>query len=264
MTLRDRLRTFVELPRFQRFIIALIVFNAITLGLETVPGLTADQEELLHVIDRAVLAVFVVELVLRLAAYRLAFFRDPWSIFDFLVVGISLLPHTGAFSVLRALRVLRVLRLISLVPSMRKVVEALLAALPGLGSIGALLTLLLYVAAVMATKLFADIDEEHFGNLWVSLFTLFQVMTLEGWADIARDVMKEAPYAWAFFLIFILISTFAVLNLFIAVVVNAMQQQVSSELHLEEAAHAAEAKAERAELLAELRALREEVRRLRG
>jgi voltage-gated sodium channel len=116
----------------------------------------------------------------------------------------------------------------------------------------------------MATKLFGAIDEEHFGDLWASLFTLFQVMTLEGWADIAREIMEEAPYAWAFFLVYILVSTFAVLNLFIAVVVNAMQQQVTSEMQRDEEAHAAEARSARAELLAEIRALREEVRRLRG
>jgi voltage-gated sodium channel len=146
---------------------------------------------------------------------------------------------------------------------MRGVVGALLGALPGMGSIAALLALVLYVAAVMATKLFGAISPDYFGSLWGSLFTLFQIMTMEGWADIARDIMAQAPFAWIFFLAFILVSTFTVLNLFIAVVVNAMQEQVAQDLREEEGVHAAEAQAERKLLLDELRALRREVGELR-
>jgi voltage-gated sodium channel len=162
------------------------------------------------------------------------------------------------------LRVLRVLRLVAIVPSMRRVVGALLSALPGMGSIAALLALIIYVSAVMATKLFGPAAPAFFGTLGASLFSLFQVMTVEGWPDIAREVMAVRPGAWLFFVVYLLVSTFAVLNLFIAVVVNAMQEQVAADLKREEAAHAAEASAGREELLRELRELRAEVRTLAG
>ena len=259
----QRLRDLVEAPWFNHAIIVVILLNAITLGLETSPGIMARHGELLHGLDRIALAIFVVELLLRFAAYRLRFFRDPWRLFDLVVVGVSLLPASGAFSVIRALRVLRVLRLVSIVPSMRKVVNALLGALPGLGSIAALLLSVLYVAAVMATKLFGPISPGYFGDLGKTAFTLFQVMTREGWADIARVLMVQAPWAWLFFVVYILVSTFTVLNLFIAVGVNAVQDQVADDIkdtdtRLAEAAHG-----ERALMLAELRAMRGELAELR-
>jgi len=261
--LRERVRALVDTPLFQRAIIVVIVLNAISLGLETSPAIVDRFGAALAVADHLMLGIFVVELLLRLFAYRGAFFRDPWSVFDFVIVGIAVLPSSGAFSVLRALRVLRVLRLVSAVPSMRRVVGALLAALPGMGSIAAMLALVLYVAAVMATNLFGSIAPEYFGHLGASLFTLFQTMTGEAWPDVARAVMVEAPYAWIFFVVFILVSTFSVLNLFIAVVVNAMQEQVADEMRAEEGLHAAEASSERAVLLEELRAVRRDVAELR-
>jgi len=256
-SLRDRVRVFIEQPRFDQAIIALIVANAITLGLETSPAIIARFGDLLHVIDRAVLGVFVVELLLRFFVYRSRFFHDPWRVFDFVIVGIALMPASGAFSVLRSLRVLRVLRLISMVPSMRGVVSALLTALPGMASIIGLMALVLYVSAVMATKLFGAIAPEFFGNLSASLFTLFQVMTVEGWPEIARGVMAQSPYAWIFFVTYLLIATFMVLNLFIAVVVNAMQSQVAEDLKGAEDAHTQL-------ILDEVRALRREIEALRG
>ena len=175
---------------------------------------------------------------MRSFVYRSRFFRDPWRVFDFVVVGIALIPASGAFSVLRTLRVLRVLRLVSMVPSMRRVVSALLVALPGMASIIGLMSLVLYVSAVMATKLFGAIAPEFFGGfLGASLFTLFQVMTVEGWPDIARAVMTQSPYAWVFFVSYLPVATFMVLNLFIAVVVNAMQAQVAQDLKGEGEAH---------------------------
>ena len=261
--LRQRVRNLVDAPLFQRAIIVVIVLNAITLGLETSPTIVARFGAVLAVADDVMLCVFVIEVLLRLFAYRGSFFRDSWSVFDFVIVGIAVLPSSGPFAVLRAMRVLRVLRLVSTVPSMRRVVGALLAALPGLGSIAAMLALVLYVAAVMATNLFGTIAPEYFGHLGVSLFTLFQTMTGEAWPDIARSVMVEAPYAWIFFIVFILVSTFSVLNLFIAVVVNAMQDQVADEMRAEEDLHAADASSERAVLLEEVRAMRREVAELR-
>lgn len=236
--LRARARTLIEHPRFDQAIVAVIVANAITLGLETSPTIAARFGDLLHAFDRTVLGVFVVELLLRLLVYRGRFFHDPWRVFDFVIVGIALLPASGAFSVLRALRVLRLLRLVSMVPSMRGVVSALLTALPGMASIIGLMALVLYVSAVMAAQLFGAVAPEYFVSLGTSLFTLFQVMTVEGWPEIARGVMARSPHAWIFFVSYLLIATFMVLNLFIAVVVNAMQSQVAADLKADEEAHA--------------------------
>ena len=257
------LQRLLETPRFQYFIITVIVINAITLGLETDPEFLARHEGLLHALDRIALAIFTVEIALKLMVYRLRFFKDAWNVFDFTIVAVALVPASGAFSVLRAMRILRALRLVSMVKSMRRVVAALLSALPGMGSIATLLILVLYVASVMGTKLFAEVSPDYFGSLGGTLFTLFQVMTMEGWADIARDIMATKPWAWVFFLVFILVSTFTVLNLFIAVVVNAMQETVAADLKAEQASEAHEAHDERGAILRELRELRAAVELLK-
>lgn len=186
----------------------------------------ASWRPFLTAADKAIPAVFVVDITLRLIAHRRSFFRDPWSVFDFAVVAIALIPASGPLAVLRALRVLRVLRLITLVPSMRSVVGRLLSTLPGLGSATAISGIIFYVAAVVATMLFGADFPQWFGTLGESAFTLFQIMTLESWAmGIVRPVMEVFPLAWVFFLLFILASTFTLLNLFIAVIVNAIQQE---------------------------------------
>ncbi|MFZ9039811.1 MAG: ion transporter [Gammaproteobacteria bacterium] len=223
-------RHWVELPRVQRAIMALIIINAIILGLETVPSVMASYGEILLTIDKIILGVFVIEILLRIIAHRLRFFRDPWSIFDFAVVGIALVPSSGPFAVLRALRVLRVLRILTIVPSMRRVVGALLDSIPGLSSIALVLMLLYYVFAVIATKLFGANFPQWFGSIGESLFSLFQIMTLESWSmGIVRPVMEVHPNAWIFFVIFILIATFTMLNLFIAIIVNAMHSFTEQE-----------------------------------
>jgi voltage-gated sodium channel len=251
MTLRERVTRLVESTAFQRAIVVVIVFNAITLGLETSDAIMERAGGVLHVLDRTVLVVFVVELVLRLYAYRLRFFRDPWSLFDLFVVGVALVPASGGLSVLRALRILRALRLVSAVPGMRKVVNGLLSALPGMVSIVLLLGLVLYIGSVLATELYGDTAPDHFGHLGNSLFTLFQVMTGEAWPDIAAQVLPAHPTAWIFFVVFILTSTFVVLNLFTAVVVSAMEPERREELQID------------ATVLAEIRALRAEIAQLR-
>jgi voltage-gated sodium channel len=263
VTSRERARRLVEAPRFQHAITAVILLNAITLGAETSHSVMSRVGGLLHVIDKVALTIFVVELLLKLYAYRLKFFHDAWNWFDFIIVGISLLPSTGGLSVLRAFRVLRVLRLISVVPSMRRVVTALLAAIPGMASIVGLLSLVMYVAAVMSTKLFAATSPEYFGDLGKSLWTLFQVMTGEAWPEVARTVMAQHPMAWLFFLFYILVSTFVVLNLFLAVMVSAMEGARHDE---EESVHMQERQQDRATdavILDELAALRTEIRALR-
>lgn len=216
-------------PRTEHVVLGLIIFNAITLGLETSPTVLSRYGDLLYALDRAVLAVFVVELAARITVFRAAFFRDPWSLFDLFVIGIALVPATGAFSVLRALRILRVLRLITVVPSLRRVVAGLITALPGMGSIMLLLLLIFYVFSVMAAKLFGATNPELFGNLGTAAYTLFQVMTFDDWsAGIVKPLMQEHPYAAVFFIVFILLSSFMVLNLFIGVVVSALDEETAA------------------------------------
>jgi voltage-gated sodium channel len=253
------LKSLVESRRFDLAITALIIVNAITLGLETSPAVMAAWGPVLIVLDRAILAVFVAELAAKILVYRGSFFRDPWRIFDLVVVAIALMPATGSLSVLRALRILRVLRLVSMVPSLRRVVGGLVAALPGMGSIMLLLTLVFYVFSVMATKLFGASFPDWFGTIAKSAYSLFQVMTLESWSmGIVRPVMEIYPYAWMFFIPFIVCTTFTVLNLFIGIIVSAMQAE-----HEEEATAERQAlQGEQEMILAEIRALREEVKAL--
>lgn len=254
------LKRIVESARFQHFIVAVIVINAITLGLETSPTMMAQAGGLLLALDRAALIVFVVEIAMKLIVYRFGFFRSGWNVFDFTIVAITLAPVGEGFAVLRSLRILRALRLVSVIPSMRKVVSALLRAIPGMGSVVTLLLLVFYVAAVMTTKLFGSDFPEWFGSIGASFYTLFQVMTLESWSmGIARPVMEAHPFAWVFFVAFILLTTFAVLNLFIAIVVDAM-----SEVEHEEQAKTRDlVDVDHNEVLTELRALRAELVALR-
>lgn len=257
----EMLRRLIESSRFEGFITFLIVVNAITLGLETIPSFIAEYGALLHMIDKALLAVFVAELLSRMLIFRGNFFRDPWRIFDLVVIGVSLAPSSGSLSILRALRVLRVLRLISIVPSMRRVVGGLFAALPGMGSIFLLLSLVFYVFSVMSTKLYSAEFPVLFGDIARSAFTLFQVMTLEGWAmEVVRPVMERFPHAWMFFLPFILATSFTVLNLFIGIIVSAME----SEHEAKEETDQASIVAEQRQMLAEMRALRQEIADLKA
>ncbi|MDP9842004.1 ion transporter [Streptosporangium lutulentum] len=254
--MRERVRAALETSRFQRFIITVIVINSATLGLETSATAVEHYGTALTIIDHLALYIFVAELCVKIYAYGWRFFRNPWSLFDTAIVTISLLPMAGGLSVLRALRILRALRLISVVPSLRKVVTALLLAVPGMTSIVLLLGLVLYVTAVMGTKLYHLTAPEYFGDLPTSLFTLFQMMTGDAWSDITRKVMDQHPSAWVFFVLFMLVCTFVVLNLFIAVVVSAMEEE-----HAEESVKATQELG--TTVLAELTALRAEIRELR-
>lgn len=261
ISIRERLKQFIEDSKVQAVLLGLILINAIILGLETSPYIMAEIGQHLLALDKIILAIFVVEILIRLFVHRLAFFKDGWSVFDFIVVGIALIPASGPFAVLRALRVLRVLRVVSFIPSMRKIVGALIKSLNGMISIAMVLALLYYVAAVMATKLFGEAFPEWFGSLGASMYTLFQIMTLESWSmGIARPVMEQFPFAWAFFIPFILTATFVMLNLFIAVIVNAVQA-----MHDEE--HKEELDAEKAtqqQILEQLKTLQSELHLLRS
>ena len=227
---REKLGKFVEGRWFQALVTCLIIANAITLGLETVPSVMAAYGPLLLLFDKIVLAVFVFEILGKLMYRHWRFFLDGWNLFDFVIVAIALIPASGPLAVLRSLRVLRALRLLSVVPSMRRVVQALLSAIPGIGSVGLLILLIFYVGAVISTKVFGSAFPDWFGTIGESMYTLFQVMTLESWSmGIARPVLEQFPLAWIFFIPFILVTSFTVLNLFIGIIVDAMQSQHMAE-----------------------------------
>lgn len=221
---RLRLAEFVESARVEHFIVAVIIVNAIVLGLETSKEIMATHGPLLIAIDKACLVIFSLEIGLRLLAYRLAFWRSGWNVFDFAVVAVALVPGAGPWAVLRSLRVLRVMRLLTVIPSLRKVVAAFINAIPGLGGVLLLMSVFLYTSAVLAVNLFGERFPQWFGSLGGSLFSLFQILTLEGWADMAREVMAVYPWAALFFIPFIIIATFTVLNLFIGIIVSTMQE----------------------------------------
>lgn len=266
----ERARHFLEHPKTERVLAVLITLNAVVLGLETSQTLMARYGVILETLDHLLLGIFVVEVLTRLIVTGRGFFRDPWNVFDFIVIALSLMPQTGPLSVLRALRILRVLRLVSAVPTLRRVVGGLISSLPGIGAIALLLTLVYYCFAVMATNLFGDDVPEAFGTMGRSAYSLFTVMTLEGWNELANKVMEKNPYAWLFFIPYILTTTFTVLNLFIAIIVTAMQNEAEKMREAEIREHREEQQAleelsdKENLLLAEIRSLRAEVRSLGG
>lgn len=252
--LRQAIRRVVEADRFQNAIIAVILMNAVVLGFETSETAMAYAGGLLQALDRIAVAIFVLEILAKLYVYRWRFFASGWNLFDFIIVAAALVPAGREVAVLRSLRILRALRLISTMPKMRQVVQGLLGAIPAMGTVILLLSLIFYVSAVMATTLFGESFPDWFGTIGLSLYSLFQIMTLESWSmGIVRPVMEAYPYAWVFFVPFILVTSFTVLNLFIAIIVNAMQQ-----------AHDDDAAAERDVILREVRELRQDIARLAG
>lgn len=246
-------------PLTERFVLVLILFNALTLGLETYPDIRAQYGELLYLLDRVVLAIFVAELAARIWVHKVRFFRDPWSLFDLFVVGIALLPSTGSLSVLRALRILRALRLVTAIPSLKRVVGGLISALPGMASILLLLMLIFFVFAVIASKLYGEAKPELFGDLGLAAYTLFQVMTFDDWsAGIVKPLLEQHPFAWAFFVVFMMLSSFMVLNLFIGVVVTALDAETA-----EDAPKIGHPNASEQRLLDDIAALRADIAALR-
>lgn len=217
------IKNIVVSKTFQNFITWLIVFNGVILGMATSQSLMAEYGGLILAIDGAIVAIFSVEIAMRIYVYRGAFFKDPWSLFDFFVVAISLIPASEGLSILRALRVLRLFRLLTIIPQMRTIIAALLGVIPGIVSVSMVLLLFFYVFAIMATNLFGGAFPQWFGTLGESMYTLFQVMTLESWSmGIARPVMESYPFAWVYFVIYILIVTFIMVNLFIGLIVDAI------------------------------------------
>lgn len=220
----DSIRTLVDSRWFQNTIIGVIIINAMILGMMTNQAFDPATIHTLELIDELCLVIFCIEIALKLIAYRLDFFKNGWNIFDVLVVGIALMPASGELSVLRALRVLRLMRLASAVPSMRRVITGMFHAIPGSMSVAGVLGVMYYVAAIIAINLFRETAPDRFGDLGASFFSLFQMMTLEGWPDIAEAVLPHHPNAWLFFVLFIVFTTFTTLNLLFGIIVNAMEE----------------------------------------
>jgi len=231
MTFRNRVGTLLDTARVQNTILGVILFNAVILGMETSDPIMDRAGGLITMLDTLCLSVFVTEIIAKLYARGIiGFFRRGWNVFDFVIIGISLVPVTQGLSVLRALRILRLLRVVSVAPSLRRVVEGLVNALPGMGSVFLLMGMLFYIGSVMATKLFGAAFPHWFGDLGRSAYSLFQIMTLESWSmGIVRPVMELFPYAWAFFVPFIMVTTFAVVNLLVGLIVNSMQDAHHAE-----------------------------------
>ena len=240
--MQNQIKKIVQSQPFQNFIIVIIILNGITMGLETSKVFMSSYGGFINIFDKIVISIFTVEILMRIYVHRLSFFKDGWSLFDFFIVAISLVPSSAGFEILRILRVLRLFRLITVIPQMRKIVLALVSVIPGMMSIAGLLVLLFYIFAIMSVQLFGETFPAWFGTLGESFYTLFQIMTLESWSmGIARPIMEVHPYAWLFFVPFIFIVTFIMINLIIAIVVDAMNEikdldnkELITEIHTSE------------------------------
>ena len=260
---RTRLGLWIESPGPRNTIIVLIIINAIALGLETSEPIVRLFSGPLKALEMAILAVFVLEIGAKLIAWRWGFFRNGWNVLDFMIVGISLVPAAGPLAILRSLRILRVLRLLSTVPRLRRLTESLLAAIPSIGWIMLMLGLVFYIFAVIGTNLFGDTFPDWFGTLGLTLYTLFQVMTLESWSmGISRPVMEAYPWAWLYFVPFILISAFTILNLFIGIIVSTMQATHWEEEEAKRQETEQQAHRERDEMLQLMRRMSERLEKL--
>ncbi len=256
----QKIRSLVESQKFQNFIMGLIILNGITMGLETSKSFAADYHTFFELFNAAVVTIFTIEIIMRIYIHRVSFFKDPWSLFDFTIVAISLVPAGAGYEIFRVLRVLRLFRIITVVPQMRKIIAALLSVIPGIISIAGLLTLFFYIFAIMSTQLYGEKFPEWFGTLGESFYTLFQIMTLESWSmGIVRPIMEVYPLAWTFFIPFIFMATFIIVNLIIAIVVDAMNEMnANEEEHIIEEFHASEDATKD-----EIKALRSDIRELK-
>ena len=224
----------VEAPWFEPFMIGLILFNAVLIGLETDQGISDRYGQWLHFANDLILGVFIVEAMLKITAvaprFRL-YFWNGWNLFDFSIVVLSLIPATGDFAlVARLVRVLRVLRLVSAVPQLRLIVATLVRSIPSMGHVILLMSVIFYIYAIIGVHFFAEQDPEHWGTLGAALLTLFQMVTLEGWVEVMDAAMEASGFAWIYFVTFVMIGTFVVLNLFIAVVINNLEQSKVEQL----------------------------------
>lgn len=218
----------VSKKSFEYFIIGLIILNGVVLGLETSPSILESYGDQLILINNLILAVFVIEAILKITAVAPRFklyFGDGWNLFDFSVVVLSLIPATGEYAMIaRLARLLRVARLISTIPELRLIVSTLVRSIPSMGHVILLMSIIFYIYAVAGYHIFHEHDPTHWNNLGLSLLTLFRVVTLEDWTDVMYKAMELHPMAWAYFVSFVILGTFVVINLFIAVVINNLEE----------------------------------------
>ena len=261
-TLRGHAHRLTKSQSFEYFIIGLILFNAVVLGLETIPSVVEEYSFWLGFSQQAILGVFIVEAALKIFALTPRgdrYFRDGWNVFDFSIIVLSLVPATGGFAVIaRLARLMRLLRLVSAVPELRLIVATLVRSIPGMLHIVVLMSLMVYIYAIIGYQLFHDHDPEHWRNLGISLLSLFRVVTLEDWTDIMYKAMEFHPLAWIYFLTFVIFGTFVVINLFIAVVINNLDEAKQERLSKLEEPPTAE------NLLKEIRVTQQSLRRLEG
>jgi voltage-gated sodium channel len=236
----NRARRIASNPRFQHFILGVIVVGAIIIGVETSATITARYGDALAALEMLIQTIFVAEIAIRILAYwprPTGFFTNGWNIFDFAVVTTSLLPQIGAFAIVaRLARLLRVTRVVSAFPELRLIIATMLRSIPSMGHVIVLLSLLLYVYAVLGFHFFRETDPAHWGALGPALLTLFQMLTLEGWVEIQAAVLDAHPWAWIYFSSFVFVAVFVVVNLFIAIVINNLEsvkheQQIDADRH---------------------------------
>ncbi len=219
---------------FDRIIVALILINAAILGLETSPELNAKYASLFHLLNQFILGVFILEAAVKITAVSpqvSKYFKNGWNLFDFSIILLSLIPATGQFAMIaRLARLLRVLRLISALPELRLIVSTLLRSIPGMANVMLLMGVIFYIYAIMGFHLFHEHDPEHWRNIGISLLTLFRVATLEDWTDVMYKGMELSPYTWIFFVSFVVLGTFVIINLFIAIVINNLDEAKQAKL----------------------------------
>jgi len=220
-------RRTAEDGRFQTAVFVVIILNAVVVGLETSPYIMSRYGALLGWANTVILLIFIAELTIRLAAHGrnpLAFFRDGWNLFDFVIVAASLVPDVGSFTtVARLARLLRVTRLVSIHPELRLIISVMVRSIPSMGHVVLLLALLLYVYGVLGFHLFSKSDPANWGSLGTSLLTLFQILTLEGWVEVQEVSLRAHSWSWIYYGSFVVIAVFVVINLFIAVVINNLE-----------------------------------------
>jgi voltage-gated sodium channel len=232
--------------RFQNFIYVVIVLNAITLGLGTYDW--SDRvNDAITVADDTFLGIFVIELIIRIAAFGRRpqdFFKDGWNVFDFIVIGAAFLPGLrDNATLLRLVRLLRVVRLVSVMPDLRILVRAMARSVPPIASLIVLTLLLMYVYGMVGWILFSEDDPEQWGNIGQAMLSLFQILTLENWPSFLEAGQAIHPASWIFFVSYVLIASFLVINILIAIIINSMEE-----------VHEAEKTADREELDEELAA----------
>lgn len=268
------LRKIVDGNVFQGIILFVIVFNSVIMGIETIKDLPAGAVSALATINMVCLIIFIVEIIVKLLAYGLDYFKDPWNWFDVIIVGVSMASGLAFMSAFRAVRVLRVLKslkalrgtkLIGHVRKLQIIIDAIVKSIPSIGWTGVLLLLIYYIFALIGVNLFGEAFPDWFGTIGKAMYTLFQVMTLESWSmGISRPVMAEFSYAWAYFVPFVLLSSFVVMNVVVGIVVNAISEvaAASAEDEKAEAGETASSEVSREDLLKEMHALREHLDRL--